>query len=389
MEEDSFRGAGTPTSSLTVPKKLLGRLRIQSRTMITALGLSLALLLTGGVWLVQDLSQRRTVPDVLGRMTSGAIHMLEEVDLTVSTTIPPSVGKLREFNQNVAKQVPAAGEVVRAGDEVQILVGPREVEVPDFIGMTVIDAEELADQGEFRFEDELGDNTPGTSWPISAQSIQAGEFSPAGSAITLEFDIPEIIMPTVSGQKLQDAVVALGKIGLDPVLVGGGDHVISSEIAPGTALEPFTSVSLLTGYVMPDVVGKPSREAKEALKIFPNTSASTSSTFKVTAQSIPAGSIIPKDTEILLTVPGPSTTYRVLGNGSASAVTWAAPGAFSIQQATGVNLPWEVSFPTDTGTAVFNAQLQDGDTITCQILRNGELVKELTSTGAFAFVQCG
>ncbi|QZY52015.1 MmpS family transport accessory protein [Leucobacter tenebrionis] len=389
MEEDSFRDPDVPGSSSSAPRKLLWGLSNQARIKITAFGIGLLLFAVGGIWLVHDFSQRRTVPDVLGRMPSGAIHMLEEVDLIASTTIPPSVGELREFNQNVAKQVPAAGEAVRAGDEVQIIVGPRKVEVPDFVGVTLIDAKELADQGEFEFEDGLEDNAPGSSWPISAQSIQAGEISPAGSVIELEFDIPEIIMPDVSGQKLQDAVIALETIGLKAVSVGDGDHVISSDIAAGTTLEPFTSISLSTGYVMPDVVGKPLREAREALKNFPNTSTSTSSTFEVTAQSIPAGSIIPKDTEILLTVPGPSTTYRILGNGSVSAVTWAAPGAFSIQQATGVSLPWEVTFPTDTGTAVFNAQLQDGDTITCQILRNGKVVRELTSTGAFAFVQCG
>jgi hypothetical protein len=195
-------------------------------------------------------------------------------------------------------------------------------------------------------------------------------------------------MPEVLGSEVEMARSDLLGLGLLVVEVGEGTHVASASTTSGELIEPFAKVELVLGFAVADVVGMTFSEAREALSSFPNVTTNGHHSRPITSQSVPAGSFITKDTEIVLTSPGPETVYRIIGNGSSAMITWSAPGSFNIQQDTNASLPWEVRFPTDSGYTNFNAQINDGDSITCQVERNGKIVRELTSTGYFAFISC-
>lgn len=86
--------------------------------------------------------------------------------------------------------------------------------------------------------------------------------------------------------------------------------------------------------------------------------------------------------------------FEVTGTGTGS-VTYVADENFSQQQENGVALPWaaEITLPNgllDYQPLSMTAQSTSGDPgeIVCRILRNGALVTESTSSGAYAVVTC-
>ena len=355
---------------------------------IAAIILAAVLVAVGGAWLANDLSQRRAVPDLAGTTLQAALDAVAAVDLELDVTASDIIAGLRDENTVVAQQTPAPGEILKAGDAVSIFVEGREVLVPELTGLSLSDARIAVSKAEFTLVHKFGDNQTPDSWLISKQSIRADNRHPAGSEIDVSFEVPEILMPEVLGSEVEMARSDLLGLGLLVVEVGEGTHVASASTTSGELIEPFAKVELVLGFAVADVVGMTFSEAREALSSFPNVTTNGHHSRPITSQSVPAGSFITKDTEIVLTSPGPETVYRIIGNGSSAMITWSAPGSFNIQQDTNASLPWEVRFPTDSGYTNFNAQINDGDSITCQVERNGKIVRELTSTGYFAFISC-
>jgi len=80
--------------------------------------------------------------------------------------------------------------------------------------------------------------------------------------------------------------------------------------------------------------------------------------------------------------------------GATAMVTYASDDTFNISQENGVVLPWTKT--VDLGSGILGGggasrQAQgDGsaDSITCRVVRDGEVVSENTSTGQFAVVTC-
>lgn len=342
----------------------------------------------GGIWLGVDSSKKRIVPDLVGLTLRAAEQEASDVDLVLATDIEDDVKGLSDSNTEVEEQHPEAGSVLRTGESVQVVVVGREALVPELVGLPFTEAKKSLVSAGFVLQHRFGRNTPPDTWLIAEQSPSAGGEAAAGSRIEIEFDVPEILMPDLSGVAVGEASALLAEAGLLVNLSGDGTHVASMSEVVGAPLEPFTRVTLTAGYMMPNVIGKTSTEARELLSSFENVTTSGHPSRPITSQSIPAGQFTSKDTEITLTSPGPETVYRIFGNGSKAMITWVRPGGFDIQQATDASLPWETRFETDSGTAIFSGQIYDGDSITCQLERNGKVVKELTSTGPYAVVQC-
>jgi hypothetical protein len=85
-------------------------------------------------------------------------------------------------------------------------------------------------------------------------------------------------------------------------------------------------------------------------------------------------------------------TYSVTTTGSGiSMVSYLKP-AFSISQETNIKgKRWSKTIQAD-GSAIginMNAQNAGGGTITCKIVRGGEVISENSSSGDYAFVSCG
>jgi hypothetical protein len=79
-------------------------------------------------------------------------------------------------------------------------------------------------------------------------------------------------------------------------------------------------------------------------------------------------------------------TYRVTGTASQVEVTYTGMGMMSMSQQTVTSLPWQYSFP-QRGPGVLSVDVgtpQTGVTLTCEILVDGRLVAQATTTGGFA-----
>jgi hypothetical protein len=161
------------------------------------------------------------------------------------------------------------------------------------------------------------------------------------------------------------------------------------EIIDGK-LPVASTVTLSWGVQIPSVVGMPDLAATTKLSNAKLTvTGSKSSSQAVAGQDPAAGTVVEPGSTVTITLEPPSTVYEVISNGSRGTVTWVPPNSFSISQAGDTPLPWRMSWPTASGYRNFNAQIMDGDSITCNIYVNGQLVKTATSTGRYAVVSSG
>lgn len=362
--------------------------RLISRKTLIALVSAGALVIVGGTWFGFDMSQRREVPDLKGLTLTEAEETLSKADLILDAELTDAISYLKDENTIISAQTPSAGSTLGAGDSVNVTVLGREKKMPNLVGMSIEEANDQVASEEFVLHHRFGDHTLPSSWLISDQSVAAGENTAAGSGIDIELDVPDIVMPAVTGQDRLEVGRTLAGIGVEAMFTGEGSHVATSSVPSGTTLEPFAPVELTLGYRVPNLIGMSVSDAKSAMSDFPNAKFVGELSRPVVAQSVPVGAVIAAETDITVTSPPQETVYRILGSGSTASISWAVPGSFSIQQATNASLPWEMRFPTSSGIAVFNAQLQSGDSITCQLERNGKIVKELTSSGPYAVVQC-
>lgn len=124
------------------------------------------------------------VPDVVGLPEGDAVAALEAVGLTnTSTTVPDNeveVGIVIESN-------PTAGIEVAPGTSVALSVssGPEPVEVPNFIGLTVEEAQALADETGLVLDFRQDEESPDPEGIIVDQLPQAGEVVEYGSTVTV------------------------------------------------------------------------------------------------------------------------------------------------------------------------------------------------------------
>jgi hypothetical protein len=82
--------------------------------------------------------------------------------------------------------------------------------------------------------------------------------------------------------------------------------------------------------------------------------------------------------------------YEVDGAQHANNISYAADGGGSIAQDNNVPLPWRKEITVERGFAIVNltAQNAGSGTITCRIVVDGEVVREVSSQGEYAVVSC-
>lgn len=83
-------------------------------------------------------------------------------------------------------------------------------------------------------------------------------------------------------------------------------------------------------------------------------------------------------------------TYQVEGPAQALNVTYSADGSGSIAQENAVALPWSKTVAVKRGFSipVLSAQNAGTGDITCRVLVDGQIVKEITSSGEYALASC-
>ncbi|CAN7294895.1 PASTA domain-containing protein [Microbacterium foliorum] len=299
----------------------------------------------------------------------------------------------------VTSQSPAAGERIHADEVVRLEVVPSEVSIPDMDGMTYGDA---VDAGAEVALQVLPSDTSDTlvdgheDWTVVSQAERGT--STAGLNVRVTLDRPLADAPSVVGANLQGAVDKLTAAGFLAIVTSDpGDPYDPAWVVTGTDPEiidgklPVASkVSLSWGVQLPSVVGMTDLAANNTLSNAKLTViGSKSSSQAVAAQDPAAGAVVKPGDTVTITLEPPSTVYEVVSNGSRGTVTWAPPNSFSISQAGDTPFPWRMSWPTASGYGNFNAQIMDGNSVTCNIYVNGQLVKTATSTGRYAVVSCG
>ncbi|MFD4374906.1 Stk1 family PASTA domain-containing Ser/Thr kinase [Streptomyces sp. NPDC058486] len=123
------------------------------------------------------------VPDVTGETVADATATLQEAGLKVS--VAPERVHSPEDAGSVAAQSLAEGSRAAKGDAVTLTVskGPRQIEVPDVVGMTTDEAvEELEAAG---FEAKVEKSFPFLGDEVTGQSVEGGGTAPEGSTVAI------------------------------------------------------------------------------------------------------------------------------------------------------------------------------------------------------------
>ena len=158
------------------------------------------------------------VPSVDGLGEQKATAMLIDKGLVVDRVVRQADDTVPEGR--VIKTSPAAGTSVDRGSDVTLYVssGPKQVAVPDVVGLTQREAQQTLGNRGFQFtvtEEGTSDQEPGT---VLRQDPGAGTKVDPGSSVALVVAraIPTVIVPDLLGQGAQEASDTLTAAGLEP-----------------------------------------------------------------------------------------------------------------------------------------------------------------------------
>jgi serine/threonine-protein kinase len=166
---------------------------------------------------------------------------------------------------NAIRTNPPGGSTAEVGSRVLLFVstGPRQVEVPEVIGLERESAEATLNRAGlgFTIREQESDSDPGT---IIAQDPAAGTVVDKGSRVTLTVaKEPETVeVPNVVGFSRDSAEDALRDVGLRPSIVEEEtadpnelDQVLRQSPGPGADVDPRSQVEIVVG-VAPDEEGE-------------------------------------------------------------------------------------------------------------------------------------
>jgi hypothetical protein len=187
-----------------------------------------------------------TVPELIGLSSEQAAALLEDSALVL--------GRVSGSGEDVVDQKPLPGTVVRVESSVDITFGviaPELVAVPNVIGLTVTAAQDaIAGAGLF-----VG-VVSGSGELVGEQSLVPGADVPRGTSVDLALQVvpPQmVVVPDLIGMSLQDALTALGRLGLQPVVSGAseGDTIEAQNPAPGTLVTAGSGVTVVASAQTP------------------------------------------------------------------------------------------------------------------------------------------
>ena len=259
-----------------------------------------------------------------------ASHGHEVIDLEATSDLPIQLASTPV--DVVFGQVPAAGQQVAPGTAVAIGVSrgpiPSAPKVPNVVGKAAADAVTVIEDAGFsaRTYEGYSDKVPAGS--VISQFPGAGVETVAGSEVAIEVSkgkapaaVSQVTVPNVTGKPEADATNTLKNAGLGvetyPVFsstvakgaVAAQLPKAGDKVAPGTVVGIAISKGKAPVTVsIPDLVGMQSAEATKAIAalglkavVVPDTK-STAAKGTVTAQSPTAGSSVPPESQVVITV---------------------------------------------------------------------------------------
>ena len=265
-------------------------------------------------------------------------------------------------------------------------------------------------------------------WEVVGQKSPGGTQAKAGTRMALSLQVPVTVTPNLVGMTRAEANAA-AEVALLAARTASNSFVAAEALAAqastiqdkvlppesatwrvtaqdkpaGSALAQETQIFLTLewpGIAIPSIVGLTNAEAEAAIKeagFVPKLEIPNPADWRVYKQDPAGGGALLWGSTLTYAVsrpPSGAIEFRVTGNGSSATVTWIPPRSFSIQQATDASIPWSHTFDNYSTIDAyergnFSAQMHDGDTISCQMIVDGKVVMDHTSTGAYAIVSCG
>ncbi len=212
-------------------------------------------------------SKLRTIPDVSGQTAADAQAALEAEDLTV-TAEERTNAKVEKGN--AVKTEPAAGTEVEVGDAVTLVVskGPKQVVIPDVVGLPRAEARSTITDSELKVGDEtVAEDTAPVNTVIAQDPAPGGEADKNSTVdITLSSGPPQVVIPQVKNTPVAEAQATLEGEGLvvstqerNNASVDAG-NAVKTEPAAGKPVETGSDVLLIVSKgpkpaVVPDVAG--------------------------------------------------------------------------------------------------------------------------------------
>lgn len=422
-----------------------------------AVGIGLIALVTLGLYLSWEMN-KVDVPDLTGLTVDEAEEKISALGLSFDVEQDLSE-EMTNFHE-VVSQKPSEGTRASPNSSVAVVTQPRSLDVPSVVGQTLSSAEAEFQLSGFEFDvtnyelpPDIKPDTEGLAtlidakfglqldgsairgqvsaaaveeWLVVGQETAAGSQAKAGTSISLSVQIPVAITPNFVGMTgaeakalaqgavltaRTDSFMAPAALSAQASTIQGkalppesGTWLVAAQDNPAGSVLAKRSQVLLTlewpAIAVPSVIGLTNAEAEAAIEkagLVSKLEIANPTDWRAYKQDPAAGSTIFWGSTVTYGVrrpPSGSIEFRVTGNGSSATVTWISPSSFSIQQATDAALPWSQTYETFSTLGAyergnFSAQMHDGDTITCQMIVDGKVVMDRTSTGAYAIVSCG
>jgi serine/threonine-protein kinase len=211
--------------------------------------LLLLLLVIGGLLAWYFLTRgddKTTVPNVVGLRETAAVQRIEDRDLEAL----PRVGQSDRPARVVFAQRPGAGTQLEEGQTVTISISSGRRAVPDVTGLPVADARQRLDDAGF----ETDVQRRASSRPrgiVVEQDPAAGVTAVGGTTVTLivSSGVRPVVVPAVVGQEQGEAVAALTRARLRPVLQNVSSAqpagtVVAQKPRAGTEVDRGSEVTL-------------------------------------------------------------------------------------------------------------------------------------------------
>jgi eukaryotic-like serine/threonine-protein kinase len=292
-------GTAAQTQVMAAPK----RARRRGRPWILIL-LLLILLLGGLAYTLLTLGPPRTVPDL---QNAASIEEAEQIAAEAGNfeVVEGTRQDSKQPEGAIISQTPAAGETLREGSRIYVIVSGRQVaEVPDVGGQTSEEATQTLEEAGFEVEEEIGESTESYEGYVTGQDPRGGRNAEVGSTVTITVgggpetvEVPDLYNRTVEEARraLEAADLSLGRQTRETSSQVPAGQVISQNPSAGSNADSGSSVDVTvssgTNQVrVPDVVGYSVFDAAETLW-----NAGFGYTVETVQSNQPAGTVLSTD----------------------------------------------------------------------------------------------
>jgi len=267
--------AGTAqTQTMGGPK----RVRRQGRPWILFL-LLLILLLGGLAYALLTLGPPRTVPDL---QNAASIREAEQIAAQAGDfeVVEGARQDSEEPEGAIISQTPAAGESLREGSKIYVIVSGRQVaEVPDVGNRTSKEATQTLEEAGFEVEEETGESSESYQGYVIDQDPRGGRTAEVGTTVTITVGVgPETVeVPDLSNRTVEEARraleaadLSLGRQTRESSSRVPAGQVVSQNPSAGSNARSGSSVDITVSsgpnqLPVPDVVGYSVSDAVAAI----------------------------------------------------------------------------------------------------------------------------